>query len=128
MFRIVKTDADQRLVFGYASVSVRAGDDTPLVDLHGHLIDPADLELAAYAFVLKQAGAKENHDGPIVGQLVESFMVTPEKLAAMGLSAGDAPQAGWWVGFKVSPETFAKVKDGTFTMLSIAGTADEIEA
>jgi hypothetical protein len=60
--------------------------------------------------------------------LVESFVVTPEKLAAMGLEQGTAPQGAWWTGFKFDDESFAKVRAGDRTMFSIKGEAQRVEA
>ena len=127
-FEIAKTDDEHRLVFGWANVAVGA-DGVQVEDLQGDLIDPHDLEFAAYDFVVKFAseGTGEMHRGDAVGRLVESFIVTPEKLAAMGLVAKSAdalPKAAWWIGFQVEPASFAKVKDGTFKMFSIQGTGE----
>ena len=52
--------------------------------------------------------------------LIESFIVTEEKRAAMGLP--DSVPTGWWVGFQVQdPEVWAKVKSGERTGFSIHG-------
>jgi putative serine protease XkdF len=125
-FEIAKTVDEQRLVFGWANIAVDR-DGRQIEDLQGDLIDPQELETAAYDFVLKFADTGEMHKGAAVGKLVESFIVTPEKLAAMGLvekAAGSLPKAGWWVGFQVAPESFAKVKDGTYKMFSIQGEGE----
>jgi hypothetical protein len=122
MPHIIKTDAKRQLVFGWASVAVNK-DGSPLVDRQGDVIDPADLEDAAYVFVLKFREANERHQDSIEGQLVESLAVTPEKLEKMGLPS-DALPAGWWVGFYVpDPAVFAKVESGEYTMFSIEGSA-----
>ena len=34
----------------------------------------------------------------------------------------------WWVGFKLSPDSYQSVKSGKFKMFSIAGEADRVEA
>ena len=128
-FQIAKTDEAERLVFGFANVSI-AKDGGEIVDLQGDIIEPSELESAAYDFVLKFRETGEMHDkGAVkgaVGKLVESVVFTPEKLEAMGL-AKDAVPCRWWVGFKLAPEAFAKVADGTFRMFSIQGTADREE-
>lgn len=120
--RIAKVDADRNLVFGWANVSIRK-DGEQIVDRQGHVIDPDDLEDAAYIFNLQFREMNEMHQGDSVGRLVESLAVTPEKLEKMGLAKDALPQ-GWWVGFYVDDdETFAKVKDGTYGMFSIEGKA-----
>jgi len=123
-FHVIKIDVEQRLAFGWASVAVRKDGET-VVDSQQDIITPAELEQAAYEFVLKFREATEMHQGPTIGSLVESMVVTPEKLSALGLPQ-DALPLGWWVGFRLEPETFAKVKDGTLRMFSIEGTAERI--
>jgi len=121
---IRKLDEAQNLVFGWASVAVEA-DGTTLIDKQGDVIDPDTLERAAYDFVLEWREADEMHDRVTKGHVVESVVLTTEKRAAMGLPA-DGP-VGWWVGFKVDPATFAKVKAGTYQMFSIEGVAQREE-
>ena len=128
-FAIAKIDEAERLVFGYANVSV-AKDGGEVVDLHGDIIEPSVLEKAAYEFVLKFRDTGEMHDqGSVqgtVGKLVESMVFTPEKLEAIGL-AKDAIACRWWVGFKLSPDAFAKVASGEYRMFSIQGKAEREE-
>ena len=125
-FTVAKVDEDQRLVFGWASVSV-SKDGTQLEDLQGDVIDPADLERAAYDFMLFSRGVDEMHRGRVKGQMIESLVVTPDKLEAMGLAAKNAPTAAWWVGFKLDPDAFARVKSGDYKMFSIECTATPVE-
>lgn len=122
-FAIVK-QADQNRVFGFASVAISKNGEM-IEDTQGDLIDPADLEEAAYQFVLKFREADELHTEEVVGHLIESFVFTPEKLEMLGI-AKDAIPPRWWVGFEVSPDVFAKVKDGTYKMFSIGGTGERI--
>jgi len=124
-FEIAKLDEDQRLVFGYASLSI-AKDGTPLTDTDNDQIEPHELERAAYDFVLNSRATGEMHQGVAKGALVESFVFTPEKLAKMGLPPDLVP-ARWWVGFKVDPDTFAKVKSGVYKHFSIQGSATREE-
>lgn len=129
MFPIAKLDEPKRLVFGYANVSVRK-DGSVLTDLQNERIAPDVLEDAAYEYVLNFRDLGEMHDRGItkgsVAKLVESFVVTPDKLEAMGLDR-DAVSPRWWVGFKLTPETFEKVRDGQYSMFSIEGRADRKE-
>lgn len=120
--RIVKLDSERQHIFGWASVAV-AKDGTPLEDFQGDLIDTAELEQAAYQFVLDARESGVMHQGEAVGQMIESFMVTPEKLEALGLAPDALPQ-GWWVGFHLPDQAaFAKVKAGDYAAFSIEGTA-----
>jgi hypothetical protein len=116
---ISKTDEDQCLVFGWASIVQKDGSEVE--DLQGDRLDPADLEGAVYPYVLNKREAGEMHSGATgVGKLVESLVMTVEKQKAMGLAPGATP-LGWWVGYKLSPEVFAKVKSGEYSMFSIGG-------
>jgi hypothetical protein len=123
-YEIVKTDDEQRLVFGWASVAALA-DGALLEDHQGDVIEPAELERAAYDFAEHHRAINEMHAGADVGALVESFVVTPDKLAAMGFPPEVAKGMGvrHWIGARVSPEVFAKVKAGQLRMFSIEGTA-----
>ena len=116
-----ETEPDKNLVFGWASIAVQK-DGSTISDLQGHSIDIEDLEEAAYNFTINYRKTGEMHSVDPLGEMVESFVVTPEKLAQMGL-AKDALPLGWWVGFKVPPEVFAKVKTGVYKMFSIQGKA-----
>lgn len=121
-FTVTKTNAHKKQVFGWASVAINAQGQT-VVDAHQHVIAPDELEHAVYQFNLLHRELDENHTDPVEGHLIESLVVTPDKLAAMGLST-DALPLGWWVGFQLTDEaTFAKVLSGEYTMFSIAGSA-----
>lgn len=122
MERVLKIDAERQYVFGWASVAI-AKDGSQVEDLQGDLIDPEDLEEAAYQFALSYRESGVMHVGEAVGQMIESFMVTPAKLEAMGLPPDALPQ-GHWVGFHIpDPTIFAKIKDGTYGSFSIQGDA-----
>ena len=112
-------------MFGWASVAATVDGQT-LIDKQGDIIPPDELEAAAYDYVLEFREADEMHRQVAKGHLVESLVVTPEKLDAMGLRRGSLP-TGWWVGFKMDPETFRAVKSGKYPMFSIEGTAERVE-
>jgi hypothetical protein len=124
---IAKVDTDQRLAFGWASVTVDV-DGSPLVDKDGDVIDVQELEKAAYRYVMGSRDGGVNHQRRGVAKLVESFVVTPEKLVKMGLSPYAVP-AGWWVGFQFNDEdVWQGVKSGEFGMLSVHGTGVRSDA
>lgn len=121
-FKVAKIDNFKQLVFGWASVALSV-DGTPIVDSHEHVIPPDELESAVYDFNLHYRDLDEKHTEAVQGSLIESFIVTPDKLEKMGL-ASDALPTGWWVGFWVpDPAVFAKVVSGEYSMFSIAGSA-----
>lgn len=122
VFSIYKADEDKRLIFGWASVSIRV-DGNQVLDLQKDLIDPEDLEEAAYAYVLEFRDSGEEHIATMrkKGRLVESVVFTKEKMRAMGIPEGIVPE-GWWIGFYIDDdEAWQKVKNGTYQMFSIEG-------
>lgn len=118
---IHKTDEDQCLVFGWAQIT-HTPDGRVVLDKQGDFIDDiADLEKAAYEYVLTARDGGEMHVRKGVATLVESMVFTPEKMAALGIPAGTLP-LGWWGGWKVSdPAVWQKVKNGEYSMLSVGG-------
>jgi hypothetical protein len=122
-----KTDSDRRQAFGWASVVEVNGE--PVVDLQGDYVTPEEIEKAAYSYVIKSRVGGHQHrrtgeihkDQPVkVGEMIESFVVTDEKVSKMGLP--DSMPRGWWVGFQYDDDaTWAKVKKGEVTGFSIHG-------
>jgi hypothetical protein len=122
MFELAKVDERAKQVFGFANVAVKR-DGEPMVDLQDDEIPVDVLEKAAYDFVLRFRECGEMHEDDCAkGRLIESVMITPEKLEAWGL-AKDAVAPRWWVGFQLDDETFKKVATGQYRMFSIQGRA-----
>ena len=123
-FSIFKTDDDKRLVFGWASIAITV-DGEQLEDRQKDMIDPEDLEEAAYEYVLNFRDTGEEHISTMrkKGKLVESCVFTVEKQRAMGIPEGTLP-VGWWIGFHISDDdAWERVKNGTYKMFSIEGRA-----
>ena len=119
---IEKSDDDKRLVFGWCSIA-KHKDGTVEVDKQGDVLEDIDqMEKVAYDFVLHSRDGGEMHVRKGVSTLVESFVSTPEKWAAMEIPEGTLP-VGWWVGFKVHDEEVWKgVKSGKYKMFSVHGS------
>lgn len=125
-FTVAKSNADQMLAFGWASVAIRA-DGEQIEDWQGDVIDPDDLEQAVYDYVQFYGDGGEMHERGGVAKLVESVMFTKEKTKAMGIPDGTVPE-GWWIGFRVlDPDVWDKVKSGAYSMFSIEGTGKRVE-
>lgn len=134
-----KVDPEQQLVFGVANMAVTA-DGKPVEDLQGDVIPSAELEKAMYDYVVESRQGGTMHQEIGTGTLVESFVATPEKLAALlkglgievvdGLAdIGAFKGVAAWVGFHVEDEaTWTAVKDGTLKAFSIGGECDREEA
>jgi hypothetical protein len=130
---ISKVDEDKRQVFGWCSLSKVNGE--PVVDRQNDFVPLDEIEKSAYKYVLESRKGGDMHkrqmkkglmgseDEPVhTADLIESFVVTPEKLKQMGLDE-DALPHGWWVGFKVNDEDqWQMVKDGKRTGFSIHGS------
>lgn len=124
-FAITKVADEQQIVLGWANVSMTE-DGIPIEDYQHDMIEPEELERAAYEYVLKFRDTGEGHNPKLrkKGKLVESVVFTKEKLTAMGIPEGTVP-LGWWIGFKIEDKsTWDKVKKGEYTMFSIEGTGE----
>ncbi len=110
---------DQHLMFGFASMAEMDG--KLIIDKQGDMIDPEDLEKAAYDFVLYHRRLGDMHERIGVGDMVESMVFTKQKQELLGIDLG---VQGWWVGFKVTDEDLWKrVKAGELPEFSIGGRA-----
>jgi hypothetical protein len=118
-----KVDSDKRQVFGWASIV--EVDGVPVVDLQGDYIDIDEVEKSAYDYVIKsrKGGDMHRRDGELpvhVSDMIESFIVTPEKREKMGLP--ESVPSGWWVGYQINDdEAWNLVKSGKRTGFSIHG-------
>lgn len=122
---IVKTDEDQRMVYGWASVISEAG--VPHVDTQGDVIHADDLVKATTDFMADARMAKSMHAGEGIGEVLHSFPLTADLAKALGV---ECPNEGWIVGVKVHDDgVWALVKSGELKAFSIGGNAhrEEIE-
>lgn len=125
-FKIRKSNDEKMLAFGWASVALTEGGEQ-IEDWQQDMIDPEELEQAAYQFVELYREGGEMHERGGTAVLIESMVFTDEKLELLGIPKGVLPM-GWWIGFKVTdPNVWDKVKDGTYSMFSIEGEAERVE-
>lgn len=127
---ISKVDSEKRQVFGWCSLTKVDGQD--VVDRQGDYIPLDEIEKSAYNYVIhsRKGGDMHKRDGdqPLhTSDLIESFVVTPEKLKQLGLDE-DAVPHGWWVGFKVNDDQqWESVKKGERNHFSIHGKGRRVE-
>jgi len=121
-FEIIRKDAAQRRVYGWFSVATTK-DGKVLVDRHGDVIAVEDLEKAAGEFLKEYRAGGEEHAGGAPNKLIASIVLTSEIQKAMGIPEGTLPE-GWFGGFEISEEAFAKVAKGELLMFSIEGEAE----
>lgn len=125
-FKVMKSDDEKMLAFGWASVAIRI-DGEVIEDWQNDIVEPEELERAAYDYVLLYREGGEMHERGGVAILIESAVFTEKKMKAMGIPEGTLP-VGWWIGFKVTDsDVWEKVKDGTYPMFSIEGEAERVE-
>lgn len=125
-FKIAKSDDDKMLAFGWANVSITA-DGELIEDYQEDIIEPEELESAAYKFAELYREGGEMHERGGAAVLIESVVFTEEKMKAMGIPERTLP-VGWWIGFKVLDEdVWEKVKSGEYPMFSIEGEAERVE-
>lgn len=125
-FQIKKSDDEKMQAFGWASVALAESGEV-LEDWQHDIIEPEELEQAAYKFVNLYREGGEMHERGGVAYLIESVVFTEEKMMAMGIPEGVLP-VGWWIGFQVTDaDVWEKVKNGTYSMFSIEGEAQRIE-
>jgi len=116
---------DKRQVFGWASVVELNGE--PIVDLQGDYMAIDVIEKAAYDYVHSSRRGGDMHAvGSHASDLIESFIVTPEKKAQLNLP--DDMPVGWWVGFQVNDDkVWEMVKDGKRPEFSIHGSGQRVD-
>lgn len=121
--RILKLDDEQRIVWGWASVSTKGG--TLVVDRQGDVIEPAEMVKMANDFMLESRTGKSMHGGNRVGEFIHSLPLTNELAKALGI---ETDREGWIVGMKVYDEAvWADVKAGKYAGFSIGGRVREKE-
>ena len=126
-FEIIHKNEDRRQVFGWANVA-KDEHGNYLVDYQQDVIEPEELEKAAYNFVLNYRDSGEGHNPELrkKGKLIESIVFTKEKQEALGIPPGTVPE-GWYVGFYIEDEsTWQKLKKGKYLMFSIEGTGERV--
>jgi cation transport regulator ChaB len=123
---ITKLDEEQQMVFGWGYVC-RRKDGSLVVDHSGEVVSIKEIEKAAYDYCLHARDMKQMHRGDVRGSLIELFVSTKEKRAAMGIAEGQLPD-GLWLGFKIHDEQAWKdVKSGRTRMFSLGGRAQRRE-
>lgn len=126
LFDITKSNSDEGLVSGWANVAVNADGSLPL-DWQDDIIRPEVLEKAAINFMKDYRTSGVMHEGEAKGVVVESIVFTKEKQKCIGIPEGSVPE-GWFITVKIlDPDVFKKVKDGTFKMFSIQGSAKRVK-
>lgn len=122
-FKIIKVDEEQRIIYGWASVTTHKGEY--VVDRQGDIIRTETLHKAINEFMEDVRVGKLMHEGEQVGQIIHSFPVTKDICAALGIQSD---MEGWIVGYKVYDDAlWEDVKIGKYGAFSIGGAAQKEE-
>jgi hypothetical protein len=117
--KILKVDDEQRIIYGWASVSTYKGD--LIVDKQGDIIEMDTLEKAVNGFMEHVRVGKTMHVGEQTGVIIHSFPVSKQICEALGIQSDTE---GWIVGYKVYDDaTWEGVKSGKYASFSIGGRA-----
>ena len=117
--KILKTDDEQRMVYGWASVVTEKGE--AVVDRQGDVIEAETLVKAVNEFMEHVRVGKAMHIGEQVGVVVHSLPITKEIGEALGIQS---EREGWVVAYKVFDDSvWAMVKSGELAAFSIGGRA-----
>jgi len=117
--KILKTDDEQRMVYGWASVVTENGE--PVIDRQGDIIEADTLVKAVNEFMEHVRVGKAMHVGEQVGTVVHSLPITKEIGDSLGIQSD---REGWVVAYKVfDDDVWAMVKSGELAAFSIGGKA-----
>ena len=120
---ITKYDEDLGLVFGYAIICKKDGED--YFDRQGdHIPEDAMLE-ASLDFMRHSRIADEMHKNDEMGTIVYSMPVTEEIADSLGW--GEIKKTGWAVAVYPNEEMLKKIRKGELTAFSIGGVRIEDE-
>jgi len=121
--KILKIDEEQRIIYGWASVTTYKGD--LVVDLQGDVIKTETLHKAFNEFMKGVRVGKINHSGEQVGQIVHSFPMSKDICEALEIQSD---KEGVISGFYVTDDDlWEKVKSGEYAEFSIGGRAQKQE-
>lgn len=117
--QILKTDEEQRIVYGWASVVTEKGE--VVVDRQGDVIEPDTLVKAVNKFMEDVRVGKSMHTGDQIGMVLHSMPITKEISEPLGIQSD---REGWVVAFKVyDDDVWNRVKSGELAAFSIGGRA-----
>jgi hypothetical protein len=128
---ISKVNEEKHQVFGWATVT--EVDGQPVVDRQNDLVSLDEIEKAAYEYVISSRVGGDQHQraggAPYkAADLIESFLVTDEKLAELGIEPSQVSKRGWWMGFHVKDDRqWELIKKGGRTGFSIHGKGHRTE-
>jgi len=114
---ILKADDEERMVWGWASISTVNGE--LVTDKQDDQIEPSVMEKMATGFMQSQRMAKAMHEGDGIGEVIHSLPLTKQISELLGVYS---PIEGWIVAIKVHDDAvWSRVKSGELRAFSIGG-------
>lgn len=114
---VLKVDEEQRMVWGWGSVTTMKGE--PVTDRQGDVIDTADMQKAVHNYIRSSRVGKTMHKGAQTGDVVDSIFFTKAVQDALGIDLG---VEGWFVGKYVADDiTWNAYKSGKLKAFSFGG-------
>lgn len=120
MSNVLKVDTQRRLVFGWAQICTKNGQE--YFDTDNQSI-PEDITLDGWADFMRNGRVnKAMHDGDQVGEVAFAFPAFDDILKSLGIQPGD--QSGIIVGVYVNDDTILnKYHSGEYQGFSVGGGA-----
>lgn len=120
-YNVIKVDTDRRLVFGWAQVCTKGGEDYYDTDAQ-HI--PENITLDAWSDFMRNGRVnKAMHSGDQVGDVAFAFPAFADIFKSLGLNIGD--QSGIIVGVYVNnDEVLNKYHTGVYKGFSVGGSAN----
>lgn len=120
--QIVKVDDSLGLVFGWAIVCKKDGED--YYDLQGDHIPEDAMTQALCDFMMSSRVAKDMHAGDQIGDIVFAFPMSEDVAKSLGIVT---KTTGALIAMKPAADVLQKFRDGTYTGFSIGGRRLEDE-
>lgn len=122
VLKVSSVDMENHLVFGWAYVSKKDGEQT--LDHSNTFVKIESIEKAAYDYAMNYRVGGEMHKKE-VAVMVESMVFSADKQKTLGIDLG---LEGWWIGMYVPDDgVMKKINSGEYSAFSIGGTAVEVE-
>jgi len=119
---ILKVDGDARIVYGFAVVCEKDGEE--YFDEQQDYIPEEEMLDAATTFMISKREARDLHSEEAAGMVVHSLPLTKDLAKALNI---EPDRTGWIVGIRPdSDEVLKKYESGEYTGFSIAGNADKV--
>lgn len=127
--KIVKTDADLGLVFGWGQVCLDRTEKglEDFYDSDNDCFDESGIVEAWDGLMSEGRVLKAKHQGKQVGDVVFAFPFTSDLAKSLGFDMDTIPKTGVMVGVRPQPHILAKYVSGEWDSFSVGGEIIEME-